>query len=116
MRDSRLSKLHLHITIVAALIVTVICIVRQETLYVMSIWLSLTIVVFYCLGQVIRLYIAHLIEKQLQAEAEAQQALMAAEALTSDDDEIYGIEPMPEDTFTDTFTDTLTDSEEDEEA
>lgn len=55
----KLEKLHLYLCVIAALIVTVISIVRHESLYRMSIWLSVTIIVFYGLGQIIRLFLTN---------------------------------------------------------
>jgi hypothetical protein len=51
---SRMEQLHLYIAIAAAFVVTVICIVRNETLYTTSIWIPLTIIVFYLIGQFTR--------------------------------------------------------------
>ena len=56
---NRMDKLHLYICIVAAFIVTIIGIVRNESLYRLSIWVTLTIVIFYILGQITRFYLAN---------------------------------------------------------
>jgi hypothetical protein len=58
MTPSRLDKLHIYLCIVAAFTVTVVCIVRNESLYRLAIWVILTVAVFYIVGQAIRMYIS----------------------------------------------------------
>ena len=68
MKNSRLEKLHLYICLAAAFIVTVICILRNETLYRTSIAVCLTIVAFYVLGQVVRIYLSNTVFFEAEEE------------------------------------------------
>ena len=50
-------KMHLYITVAAALTMTVNGIVSGVTFFQMAVWVSLTIVAFYTIGQLVRYYI-----------------------------------------------------------
>lgn len=63
----RMSKLHLYITLIAALVVTVVSILCNVSLYHMSVWVSVTIVVFYVIGQVVRIYLTNKVFQRLEA-------------------------------------------------
>jgi hypothetical protein len=52
-----LKKLHILISIMAAFVMTAICIFRQESLYTMAIVVSVTIVVFYVIGAFVRAFV-----------------------------------------------------------
>ena len=71
MTNSRLEKLHIYICIIAAFTATVVCIIMGETLYRMCVWISLSIIVFYVLGQITRLYIMSKVFPQAEAETPA---------------------------------------------
>ena len=79
---SRMEKLHLYICIAAALIVTVVCILREETLYGTAVLVSLTIIIFYVLGQIFRIYLSGNVFKKAEIEAAADVAI--ADAVSED--------------------------------
>ena len=86
----KLEKLHLYICVAAALIVTVISILRHETLYRMSVWVSVTIIVFYGIGWIIRTFLMNLFlqqqEKDRRADAEAAEGEKGDSDLTDTHD------------------------------
>jgi len=49
-----IEKLHLYITIIAALIVNVCCIVMSNSLYISVLYIILTIIAFYIIGIFVR--------------------------------------------------------------
>jgi hypothetical protein len=51
------NRIHLLLSVLAALIVTAICIIKQESLYWMAMWVSVSIISFYIFGLFVRGYI-----------------------------------------------------------
>ena len=95
-----LEKLHLYVCIIAAIVMSVVCILIGAPLYQMAAWVSLTIVVFYVIGQFVRYFLVTNVfppqevlmeELEEQAEeAEDEEALEDEEedeALYDDDEE-----------------------------
>jgi len=78
---NRLDKLHIYLCIVAAFVVTVICIATNESLYRLSVWVCSTIVVFYVLGQIIRIYLSAKVFPKKDENAAQEADLSEAEAL-----------------------------------
>ena len=70
MANSRLDKLHIYLCIIAAFTATVVCIVTHESLYRMCVWITLSIIVFYILGQIMRFYIVNKIFPKAEEETE----------------------------------------------
>jgi hypothetical protein len=74
--NRRIDKLHIYICLIAAAVVTAVCIFRNESLYRMSIWVTVAIVVFYIIGSLIRYYLTSVVfplpvEEELPFEEEA---------------------------------------------
>ncbi len=61
-RKTRFQQLHLIITIIAALITTGICALTRVSLYHMAVLVSSVIVIFYILGQVVRLFLQQVLK------------------------------------------------------
>lgn len=94
----KLEKLHIYICICAALVVTGISIAKQVSLYRMSIWVSVTIVVFYGLGQMVRLFLTNWVFQQIEEAtitdteeqpAEESEEPAETEPVESEDDFSY---------------------------
>ncbi len=68
-RKTRFQQLHLIITIIAAIIVTVICLYLKADLFMLAVYVSASIAVFYILGQIIRMFLEHTL-KPTQTETE----------------------------------------------
>jgi hypothetical protein len=75
-RKTRFQQLHLIITVIAALIITAICLVLNTGLFYLAVWVSATIVLFYMLGQVIRLYLSSVLKPPAP---EAEEILVGEE-------------------------------------
>ncbi len=67
-------KLHIYITIIAALIVNVCCIFTSNPLYVKVLYIILTIVVFFVIGKVIRNFVIKNFYPEPEEENEDGQA------------------------------------------
>ncbi len=84
LRKTRFQQLHLIITILVALIITAICLYMRTELFTLAVWVSSAIVIFYTLGQVIRLYLAYVLKP---APADDEEILVGEEI--SDEPGIY---------------------------
>ena len=86
--DDRFEKLHIYLCIFAALVVTAVCIFRNENLYRMSLFVSFSIIIFYVVGQAFRLYLVHKVffkqEKSVAVETAVERM---DEVEFSDDDD-----------------------------
>lgn len=69
-----LGKLHIYICIVAALTVTIVCIFKQVSLYRMSVLVSVTIIVFYGIGQMLRLFLTNMFFSKQEDEQKNDKA------------------------------------------
>ncbi|MDR1665059.1 MAG: hypothetical protein LBR83_09100 [Clostridiales bacterium] len=52
---------------------TAICILRGDSLYVMSIWVSASIVIFYVIGQMVRIYLSNKVFQKIQEQEDETQ-------------------------------------------
>ncbi|MCL2665113.1 MAG: hypothetical protein FWE82_05825 [Defluviitaleaceae bacterium] len=82
----KLEKLHIYICIVAALVATVVCIVYGFNLYEMSLRVSLVIVIFYIIGQAVRLFITYKVFPPATNEAAETEPAQDFDAPAEDDD------------------------------
>ncbi|MCL2707689.1 MAG: hypothetical protein FWF03_01095 [Defluviitaleaceae bacterium] len=55
--NSRVDKLHIYVCLIAAFTVTVVCIIKQETIFKLAGWVILTVAAFYVIGSVARFFI-----------------------------------------------------------
>jgi uncharacterized membrane protein YqjE len=73
-------KLHLYITLLAALAMTVACIVSGMPVYMLALWVSVTIVLFYVIGSFVRFFFITKIFPP--AAAETTEEIMETDAET----------------------------------
>jgi flagellar biosynthesis/type III secretory pathway M-ring protein FliF/YscJ len=92
--DYYLKKLHILITILAALITTAVCVFNRESLYFMAVLVSLTIVVFYIFGLMVQGFVANRVfpplpEPEPEEEEEPEEEIEEVEYLP---DESNGVD------------------------
>jgi len=54
-----MEKMHITVSIFAALVVTAVCIAMRASLYQMAVWVSVSIVIFYLIGQTMRIFLTY---------------------------------------------------------
>jgi hypothetical protein len=88
LRKTRLQQLHLIIAVLIALIVTAVCLVLDTGLMYLAVWVSLSIIIFYTLGQIVRLYLTNLLKPE---ETEAEEIVVGEESdsLATDEAGVY---------------------------
>ncbi|MCL2203224.1 MAG: hypothetical protein FWB88_04735 [Defluviitaleaceae bacterium] len=57
MAHERYDKLHIFICMIVAVVIITVCLIRQESLFIMAMWTSIAIVFFWFLGNLVRYYI-----------------------------------------------------------
>ncbi len=87
-RKTRFQQLHLIITVFSALVVTGICLYLQTGIHTLAVWVSTTIVVFYVIGQIVRLYLQSVL-KPLTAETDDVLLSGEIDEASSDADAAY---------------------------
>lgn len=101
-----LEKLHLYLCTISAVIVTIACIIVGATLYWMAAAVSVTIIMFYFIGQVVRFYLSTQVfpaeeVEELEDEMEEEMEIDELEDYESSDElEDEELEPV-EDAFLD---------------
>ncbi len=83
-RKTRFQQLHLIITIIAAIIVTAICLYLRADLFMLAVYVSVAIASFYILGQIIRMFLEHAL-KPTQTETEE---VFEGQVFTEDESEM----------------------------
>jgi uncharacterized protein YybS (DUF2232 family) len=109
------NRIHLLISTLAALVVTAVCVIRQENLYWMAMWVSATIAMFYVIGLFTRSYIITRIfppplamEPEEETEDSEDRREMEAEEMAFFD-EMEMAEPEPDEAM---FEEAFADSDE----
>jgi hypothetical protein len=75
-----LEKLHLQLCIAAALVVAIACIISGSTPFWMAAWVSLTIVLFYVIGECLRFFLTTQVFPA-EEEADEPEALLDEEEM-----------------------------------
>lgn len=90
----KLEKIHIYICVLAAAVMTGLCLYKRMSLYQMSIWVSVTIIIFYVLGLAIRFYLLTAFQKSKASEEEESNPDSSEDAMRDEadglDESTYG--------------------------
>ncbi len=67
-----LEKIHIYISIIAALVVTVVCIIESSSLFVLASRLVFFIIVFFIIGLIVKLYLQYVVFAKKDEELEQE--------------------------------------------